>query len=137
METSLCIIKPNAIKKNVIGNIIGKFEANSLKVIGLKLVHYKKEVWEKFYLEHKEKSFYSEVTEFMAQSPVVIMALKGESAIQKCRDIMGATNPQNAAPNTIRALYGDNVGENAVHGSDSSQSAERELNLLFDKSELY
>lgn len=135
-EMTFSIIKPNAMKKNAIGGIIGKFEENGLKIAGAKLVQLERSKCEEFYAEHKERPFFGELVEFMTSAPVMLMALYGENAISKNREIMGATNPAEAAPGTIRALYGDNVGENAVHGSDSPASAERELALFFEKSEL-
>jgi nucleoside-diphosphate kinase len=135
-ETTFSIIKPNAVKKNAIGAIIKKFEDNGLKVAAAKLVVLKRSKCEEFYAEHKARPFFGELVDFMTSGPVVLMALTGENAVLKNREIMGATNPKDAAPGTIRKEYGDNVGENAVHGSDSSQSAQRELALFFEKSEL-
>jgi nucleoside-diphosphate kinase len=135
-ETTFSIIKPNAVKKNVIGAIIKKFEDNGLKVAAAKLVRLQKHKCEEFYAEHKSRPFFGELVTFMTSGPVLLMALKGDNAITKNRDIMGATDPKKAAPGTIRAEFGDNVGENAVHGSDSAASAERELSLFFEKAEL-
>jgi nucleoside-diphosphate kinase len=134
-ETTFSIIKPNAVKKNAIGAIIKKFEDNDLKIAAAKLVRLEQAQCEKFYAEHKERPFFGELVEFMTSGPVMLMALTGENAIAKNREIMGATNPSEAAPGTIRAEFGDNVGENAVHGSDSPESAERELSLFFDTNE--
>lgn len=136
METTFSIIKPNAMKKNAIGGIISKFESNGLKIAAAKITHLSKSKAEEFYAEHKERPFFGELVEFMTSAPVMLMALHGESAITKNREIMGATNPSEAAAGTIRAEWGDNVGENAVHGSDSPESAARELNLFFEKSEI-
>ena len=136
METTFSIIKPNAIRKNVIGQIITHFETQGLKVVAAKMEHLSKEKCEEFYAEHKERPFFPELVSFMSSSPVLLMALAGDNAIAKNRDIMGATDPSEAAEGTIRACFGDSVGENAVHGSDSPQSAERELNLFFSKDEL-
>ncbi|MCB0407938.1 MAG: nucleoside-diphosphate kinase [Bdellovibrionales bacterium] len=135
-EQTFSIIKPNAIKKNAIGAIIKKFEDNGLKVAAAKLVQLERGKCEEFYAEHKERPFFGELVDFMTSGPVMLMALSGEGAIMKNREIMGATNPKDAAPGTIRAEFGDNVGENAVHGSDSAASAQRELALFFEKSEL-
>ena len=135
IETTFSIIKPNAVKKNVIGGIIHKFEENGLQVSAAKLVKLSKAKCEEFYAEHKERPFFGELVSFMTSGPVLLMALKGESAVSKNREIMGATDPKKAAPGTIRALFGDSVGENSVHGSDSPQSAQRELALFFEKSE--
>ena len=136
METTFSIIKPNAMKKNAIGGIINKFESQGLKIAAAKLTQLSKEKAEEFYSEHKERPFFGELVTFMTSAPVMLMALHGESAISKNREIMGATNPSEAAAGTIRAEFGDNVGENAVHGSDSPESAQRELNLFFEKNEI-
>ncbi len=136
METTFSIIKPNAMKKNAIGGIINKFESNGLKIAAAKISHLSKEKAEEFYAEHKERPFFDELVEFMTSAPVMLMALHGENAITKNREIMGATNPSDAAAGTIRAEWGDSVGENAVHGSDSPTSAERELSLFFEKNEI-
>ena len=135
VETTFSIIKPNAMKKNAIGAIINKFESNGLKVAAAKMVHLTKEKCEEFYAEHKERPFFGELVTFMTSGPVVLMALHGESAITRNREIMGATNPADAAEGTIRKEFGDSVGENAVHGSDSPASAERELSLFFEANE--
>ena len=135
VESTFSIIKPNAVKKNAIGSIIQMFEKNGLKVSAMKLVKLEKAKCEEFYAEHKERPFFGELVSFMTSGPVVLMALKGENAVLRNREIMGATDPKKAAPGTIRALYGDNVGENAVHGSDSAASAERELKLFFESKE--
>lgn len=134
-ETTFSIIKPNAVKKNAIGAIISQFEKNGLKVAAAKLVQLTKPQCEEFYAEHKARPFFGELVSFMTSGPVLLMALKGENAVTRNREIMGATDPKKAAPGTIRALFGDSVGENAVHGSDSAASAERELNLFFKPNE--
>src|SRR5690606_16837258 len=135
VEMTFSIIKPNAVKKNAIGAIIKKFEDNGLKVAAAKLVRLTRAQCEEFYAEHKERPFFGELVNFMTSGPVLLMALKGENAVSKNREIMGATDPAKAAPGTVRAEFGDSVGENAVHGSDSPASAERELKLFFDQSE--
>jgi nucleoside-diphosphate kinase len=135
-ELTFSIIKPNAVKKNAIGPIIGIFEKNGLKIAGAKLVHLEKALCEEFYAEHKARPFFGELVSFMTSGPVMLMALSGDNAVAKNREIMGATDPAKAAAGTLRALYGDNVGENAVHGSDSPESAMRELNLFFKETEL-
>src|SRR6185312_3702951 len=134
-ETTFSIIKPNAVKKNAIGAIINKFEENDLKVSAAKLVRLSKALCEEFYAEHKMRPFFGELVSFMTSGPVLLMALAGENAVTRNREIMGATDPKKAAPGTIRAEWGDNVGENAVHGSDSAASAERELKLFFKSEE--
>ena len=136
IETTFSIIKPNAMKKNVLGQIMTKFEGQGLKIAAAKLTHLSKEKAQEFYAEHKERPFFGELVDFMTSAPVLLMALHGENAIAKNREIMGATNPSDAAAGTIRAEWGDNVGENAVHGSDSPTSAERELNLFFEANEI-
>ncbi len=134
-ETTFSIIKPNAVKKNAIGSIIQMFEKNGLKIAAMKLTKMDKSKCELFYEEHKARPFFGELVSFMTSGPVVLMALKGENAVSRNREIMGATDPKKAAPGTIRALFGDKVGENAVHGSDSATSAERELKIFFDSQE--
>jgi len=134
-EVTFSIIKPNAVKKGAIGAIINKFEQSGLKIAAAKLVRLNKSKCEEFYAEHKERPFFGELVTFMTSGPVMLMALKGENAVLKNREIMGATDPKKAAPGTIRAQFGDSAGENAVHGSDSPASAERELALFFEKTE--
>lgn len=136
IEKTFSIIKPNAIKKNVIGNIIAIFEDNDLKITAAKLIQLDRAKAEEFYAEHNERPFFGELVDFMTSGPVMVMCLTGENAVAKNREIMGATNPTEAAEGTLRKLFGDNVGENAVHGSDSTASAERELALFFEPSEL-
>ncbi len=136
IETTFSIIKPNAINKNAIGGIIAKFEGEGLKIAAAKLTHLTKDKCEEFYAEHSKRPFFGELVEFMTSGPVMLMALHGEGAIAKNREIMGATNPAEAAEGTLRKMYGDSMGENAVHGSDSPESAARELALFFDKAEL-
>jgi nucleoside-diphosphate kinase len=135
-EVTFSIIKPNAIKKNVIGDVIETFEKNGLKIAGEKLMLISKEKCQEFYAEHKERPFFGELVNFMTSGPVMVMALAGENAVAKNREIMGATDPKKANPGTLRAIYGDNMGENAVHGSDSPTSAARELALFFEKHEI-
>ena len=135
-ERTFSIIKPNAVKKNVIGDIIHTFESKGLKVAAAKLTLISKEKCELFYAEHKERPFFGELVSFMTSGPVLLMCLVGENAVLKNREIMGATDPKKAEAGTIRAKHGDSVGENAVHGSDSVASAERELAIFFDRHEL-
>ena len=136
MERTFSIIKPNAVKKNVIGDIIATFESKGLRIGGAKLGMLSREKCELFYAEHKERPFFGELVSFMTSGPVVMMCLVGENAVLKNREIMGATDPKKAEAGTIRAKHGDSMGENAVHGSDSVASAERELAIFFDKHEL-
>ena len=135
-ELTFSIIKPNAVKKNAIGPIIALFEKHELKVAAAKLTVLSRKKCEEFYAEHKERPFFGELVDFMTSGPVLLMALSGENAIARNREIMGATDPKKAAAGTVRALFGDNVGENAAHGSDSAASADRELALFFEKSEI-
>jgi nucleoside-diphosphate kinase len=135
-ELTFSIIKPNAMKKNVIGSIIQKFESQGLKIAAAKMVHMKKEKCEQFYAEHKARPFFGELVNFMTSAPVMLMVLSGPNAVEKNRQIMGATDPNKAEPGTLRKLFGDNVGENAVHGSDSPVSAQREIALFFDSNEI-
>jgi nucleoside-diphosphate kinase len=136
MEKTFSIIKPNAMKKNAIGDIISMFEANGLKIAAAKITVLSKNKAEEFYAEHKARPFFGELVSFMTSGPVMLMCLAGENAVLKNRDIMGATDPKKAALGTVRAKFGDSVGENACHGSDSVTSAERELSLFFEKSEI-
>jgi nucleoside-diphosphate kinase len=134
-EMTFSIIKPNSVKKNHIGAIIEKFETAGLKIAAAKLVKLDRKKCETFYEEHKARPFFGELVDFMTSGPVMLMALSGENAVMKNREIMGATDPAKAAPGTIRKEFGDSVGENSVHGSDSAASAQRELALFFEKSE--
>lgn len=136
IEQTFSIIKPNAMKKNAIGDIISMFEANGLKIAAAKITILSKSKAEEFYAEHKERPFFGELVSFMTSGPVCLMCLQGEGAVLKNRDIMGATDPKKANAGTIRAKFGDNVGENAAHGSDSAASAARELALFFEKHEI-
>jgi nucleoside-diphosphate kinase len=135
-ELTFSIIKPNAVKKNAIGDIISQFEANGLKIAAAKLTVLSRKKCEEFYAEHKERPFFGELVDFMTSGPVMLMALSGENAVMKNREIMGATDPKKATAGTVRSKFGDSVGENAVHGSDSPASAQRELSLFFEKQEL-
>jgi nucleoside-diphosphate kinase len=136
IETTFSIIKPNAVKKNAMGKIITKFESQGLKVAAAKLTVLSRKKCEEFYAEHNARPFFGELVDFMTSGPVLLMALTGEGAVLKNRAIMGATDPKKAEAGTIRAEFGDNVGENAVHGSDSAESAARELALFFEKTEI-
>lgn len=136
MEQTLSIVKHNAVNKNVIGKVISKFEENELRVAGMKMVHLTREMASKFYEEHQGKPFFEGLISFMTEGPVVVMVLEGEKAIEKNRHLMGATNPEKAEPNTLRKLFGDDFTRNAVHGSDSVNSAEREIGFFFNESEV-
>lgn len=134
-EMTFSIIKPNAVKKNAIGPIIAKFEQNGLKIAAAKLVKLDRAKCEEFYAEHKARPFFGELVDFMTSGPVMLMCLSGENAVMRNREIMGATDPAKAAPGTIRKEFGDSMGENAAHGSDSPESAKRELALFFAPNE--
>jgi len=136
MERTFSIIKPNAVEDNNIGNIIARFESEGLRIAAAKFTQLSNEKAEGFYIEHKERPFFGSLVSFMTSGPVVLMVLEGENAVLKNRDIMGATNPDEAADNTLRKLYAKSIEANAVHGSDSLASAEREINYFFDNNEV-
>jgi len=136
VERTLSIIKPDAVAKNVIGEIIARFEQAGLKIAAAKLQQLSREQAEGFYAEHSERPFFSALVEFMISGPVVVQVLEGEGAIIKNRDLMGATNPQEAEAGTIRADFAQSIDANAVHGSDSSESAAREISYFFEASEI-
>jgi nucleoside-diphosphate kinase len=136
-EQTLSIIKPDAVNKNVIGKIITKFEEKNLKIAAMKMLHLSKKEAEKFYKVHKEKPFYDSLTSFMTSSPVVVMVLEGENAIEENRKIMGATNFENADIGTIRKEFATSIEQNAVHGSDSKENAKIEIKFFFDKKEIF
>lgn len=136
-ETTLSIIKPNAIRKNVIGKIFSEFENNGLTIVALKMMTLSKGQAEDFYREHLGKPFYQDLCQFMSSGPICVQVLQGHNAIERNREIMGATNPAEALPGTLRALYADSLDENAVHGSDSPKSAQREIEFFFDQSEIF
>jgi nucleoside-diphosphate kinase len=135
-EQTFSIIKPNAVKKHVMGDVISFFEKAGLQVAAAKLTIISRKKCEEFYAEHRARPFFGELVDFMTSGPVMLMVLSGEGAVMKNREIMGATDPKKAAPGTVRAKHGDSVGENAVHGSDSPESASREIALFFEKSEI-
>ncbi len=135
VETTFSIIKPNAVKKNAIGKIISRFEDNGLEVVAARMTHLPREKAEGFYIEHKDRPFFESLIRFMTSGPILLMALKGENAVLRNREIMGATDPAKAAPGTIRKDFADSIEANAVHGSDSVTSAQRELAYFFDKNE--
>ncbi|MBP8081613.1 MAG: nucleoside-diphosphate kinase [Spirochaetes bacterium] len=136
IERTFSIIKPNAVKKNVIGEILTRFEKNGLKVIASRMIHMSRKEAEGFYSVHKGKPFFDDLVSFMISGPVVVQVLEGENAILKNRDIMGATNPANAAPGTIRADFADGFTENAVHGSDAPETAKQEISYFFSETEI-
>ena len=136
IERTLSIVKPDAVAKNVIGEIYSRFEQNGLKIVAAKMLHLSREAAEGFYAEHKGRPFFPALVEFMTSGPVTVQVLEGEGAIMKNRELMGATNPQEAAPGTIRADFAQSIDANAVHGSDSAESAAREVAYFFAESEI-
>ena len=136
VERTLSIIKPDAVAKNAIGAIISKFEQAGLKIAAAKMMQLSQEQAEKFYEVHKERPFYGDLVKFMVSGPVLVQVLEGENAILKNRDIMGATNPADAAPGTIRAEFADSIDANAVHGSDAAETAKVEIAFFFNENEI-
>ena|SRR5690606_33253503 len=136
VERTLSIIKPDAVAKNVIGKIVSRFEDAGLQIAGMKLLRLSREQAEGFYAEHKERPFFPALVDFMTSGPVVVQVLQGESAVGRNRELMGATNPAEAAAGTIRADFAKSIDANAVHGSDSPTSAAREIAYFFESSEL-
>ena len=131
VERTLSIIKPDAVAKNVIGQIYSRFEGAGLQIVAAKMKHLSKAEAEGFYAEHKERGFFADLVAFMTSGPVIIQVLEGEGAVLKHRDIMGATNPKDAAPGTIRADFAESIDANAVHGSDSLENAAIEIKYFF------
>lgn len=136
VERTLSIIKPDAVAKNVIGEIESRFEKAGLRIVAMKMLHLDEEKAGGFYAEHRERPFFKDLVSFMTSGPVVVQVLEGEDAVAKNRDLMGATNPKDAAPGTIRADFAETIDENAVHGSDSPESAEREIAYFFEPGEI-
>ena len=136
VERTLSIIKPDAVGKNIIGKIYSRFESNGLQIVASKMLRLSDVVAGGFYAEHRERPFFKDLVEFMTSGPVVVQVLEGEDAIAKNRDLMGATNPQEAAAGTIRADFASSIDANAVHGSDSPTSAAREIAYFFAASEI-
>ncbi|WP_353683376.1 nucleoside-diphosphate kinase [Thermodesulfovibrio sp. 3907-1M] len=136
MEKTLVIIKPDAVKKNLIGEIISRFEKQGLRVAALKKIKMTKDEAKGFYIVHKDRPFYDSLTDFMSEGPIVVMVLEGEDAIARARKIMGATNPAQAEEGTIRRDFAENIERNAVHGSDSPQSAAYEIPYFFSAIEI-
>jgi nucleoside-diphosphate kinase len=131
MERTLSIIKPDGVRKNIIGDVVGRFEKNGLKVAAMKMVSLSKSEAEGFYAVHRERPFFGSLTDFMSSGPVVLMVLAGENAVQKNRDLMGATDPKKAAPGTIRKDFADSIESNIVHGSDGAETAAFEIGYFF------
>jgi len=136
MEQTLSIIKPDAVAKGVIGKILDRFESNGLRIAATKKVQLSRQDAEAFYAVHSARPFFNDLVEFMISGPVVVSVLEGENAMQKNRDLMGATNPKEAAPGTIRADFAENIDANAVHGSDSLENAAIEIAFFFSGREI-
>ena len=137
MERTLSIIKPDAVKKNLIGKIVARFEEEGLRIAAMRKVHLSKREAEGFYAVHAERPFFGELTDFMSSGPAVVIVLEGNNAITRNREIMGATNPAEAAEGTLRKLYADSIGENAVHGSDAAETAAVEVAFFFPGLNIY
>jgi len=137
VERTLSIIKPDAVAKNVIGQIFARFEAAGLKIVAARMVHLSRTQAEGFYAVHRQRPFFGDLVKFMISGPVMIQVLEGENAIQKNRDLMGATDPKKAAAGTIRADFADSIDANAVHGSDGAATAMTEIAFFFASSETY
>src|ERR1044071_4594897 len=137
VERTLSIIKPDAVKKNVIGQIIARFERAGLRVIAARMLHLSRQQAEGFYAVHRERPFFRDLVDFMISGPVLIQVLEGESAIAKNRELMGATDPKKAEKGTIRADFAQSIDANAVHGSDSAENARTEIAYFFPAAEVY
>jgi len=137
VERTLSIIKPDAVEKNVIGQIYSRFEGSGLKIIAAKMVHLSRNEAEGFYAVHRQRPFFNDLVNFMISGPVMVQVLEGESAIQKNRDLMGATDPKKAAKGSIRADFADSIDANAVHGSDARETASVEIAYFFPTLNIY
>jgi len=136
MERTLVLLKPDAVQRRLVGRIISRFEDKGLKIVGMKLMQVTRELAERHYAEHREKPFFSELVSFITSSPIVAMVVEGPGAIDEVRRLMGKTDPREAAPGTIRGDYGLSITQNLVHGSDSPESAAREIPIFFSEGEL-
>lgn len=136
IERTLSIIKPDAVAKNVIGEIYTRFEKAGLKIVAARMMHLSQAQAEGFYAEHKERGFFKDLVSFMTSGPVIVQVLEGENAVALHRELMGATDPKKAAPGTVRADFASSIDENAVHGSDSAASAAREIAYYFSATEV-
>ena len=136
IERTFSIIKPDAVAKNVIGQIYSRFESNGLQIVAAKMLHLSRAQAEGFYAEHSERGFFKDLVAFMISGPVIMQVLEGENAVLKHREIMGATNPKEAAAGTIRADFASSIDENAVHGSDAVETAQREIAYFFADNEI-
>jgi nucleoside-diphosphate kinase len=137
IEQTLSIIKPDGVEKNIIGDVLSRFESAGLRIAAMKMIQMAPKKAGGFYIVHKERPFYGELMEYMSSGPVVVLVLEGTDAISQNRDIMGATNPKDAAPGTIRADYAESIERNIVHGSDSLESAAFEIPYFFSEEEIY
>lgn len=135
-ERTLCIIKPDGVRKGLIGEIIRRFEQEDLQIVAMKMAHLDQEEAEGFYAVHRGKPFFEDLTSFMSSGPIVVMVLRGERAIERNRQIMGATDPQQAEEGTIRRMYADSIQENIVHGSDAPDTAAFEISYFFSSLEI-
>lgn len=136
MEKTFLMVKPDGVQRNLVGTIVSRLENKGFKIVGAKLMTVSEDLAKTHYAEHSERPFFGELVEFITSGPVFAMVLEGEDAIKIARTVVGSTNPAEAAPGTIRGDFGLTVGKNIIHGSDSPESAEREINLFFDASEL-
>ncbi len=136
-EKTLSIVKPDGVKKNIIGKILTKFEEEGLKIVAARMLRLTKDQAEQFYAFHSKRPFYNDLVSFMSSGPVLVQVLAGEDAIAKNRKIMGATDPKNAAPGTIRADFSDSIDHNVVHGSDSQETAQVEIAFFFKPEEIF
>lgn len=136
MQRTCSIIKPDAVAKNIIGEIYARFEKVGLRIVAAKMMHLTKQQAESFYAVHKERPFYNDLVAFMMSGPVMVQVLEGDDAIAKNREVMGATNPAEAAPGTIRADFADSIDANAVHGSDAAETAAVEIAFFFAEDQL-
>ena len=136
-ERTLVLCKPDAMQRGCVGQIVSRFERKGLKIVGMRMLRVDETLANRHYQEHVEKAFYPQLLCFITSSPIIALAIEGDNAVEIVRTLMGTTNPQNAAPGTIRGDFGIDLTKNLVHGSDSPASAEREIGLFFDKSELH
>ncbi|CAL1239886.1 nucleoside-diphosphate kinase [Candidatus Methylocalor cossyra] len=137
VERTLSIIKPDAVAKNLIGEIYRRFESHGLKIVAAKMLHLSREQAERFYAVHRDRGFFKDLVEFMSSGPVMVQVLEGDDAVAKNRALMGATNPKEAAPGTIRADFATSIDENAVHGSDGPETAAQEIAFFFQPDEIH
>lgn len=137
VEQTLSIIKPDAVERNIIGEIERRFEQGGLKIVAAKMLHLSREQAEGFYAVHRERPFFDDLCSYMSSGPVLVQVLEGDDAIKRNRDIMGATNPKDADPGTIRADFADSIEANAVHGSDAPETARQEIEFFFETDEIH